>query len=98
MFLLDVYHWCVWLVHGTVSVMSERKPLMDEDKRKVLNLLEFCSEMRPDIPITELMWEVAGNEYIKDDEEFSGELQQYANCLIEDETERWKDHVATKGM
>ena len=63
---------------------SERKPLMSKHTRKVLNLLEFCAEMRPDIPIAELMWEVAGNEYIKDDKELSGELQRYANCLIQD--------------
>ena len=72
---------------------SERKPRMDKHRRKVLNLLEFCAEMRPDIPITELMWEVAGNEYIKDDEEFVGELQRYANCLIEDVREEQRDDL-----
>ena len=63
---------------------DERKPVMEQHRRKVLNLLEFCAEMRPDIPITELMWEVAGNEYIKTDEEFVGELQDYANLLLKE--------------
>ena len=35
--------------------MSDRKPVMDSDKRKVLNLLEFISELCPSQRVCQIM-------------------------------------------
>ncbi len=71
--------------------MSERKPTMDEDKRKVLNLLEFlceltemrvCQLMVNAIPPADL--ERRGNDiFYYTDAEMAGYLQEYADEVVE---------------
>ncbi len=73
--------------------MSERKPLMDEHRRKVLNLLEFCAEMDQDCTsIHELLRGIIGSDSLVtardwSDEELSIKLQEYADKLFVD---RWE--------
>jgi hypothetical protein len=67
--------------------MSERKPTMDKDKRKVLNLLEFISERYPSLRVSQIMVNAVPPEvldllnndlfYITDGE-MAGYLQDYA--------------------
>jgi hypothetical protein len=69
--------------------MSERKPVMDKDKRKVLNLLEFLSELTSmrvcqlmvnAIPPAEL--ERRGNDiFYFTDTEMAGYLQEYSDMV-----------------
>jgi hypothetical protein len=69
--------------------MSERKPVMDKDKRKVLNLLEFLSEITEmrvcqllvnAIPPAEL--ERRGNDiFYFTDTEMAGYLQEYSDMV-----------------
>jgi hypothetical protein len=71
--------------------MSKRKPVMSEDKRKVLNLLEFCAELCPSqrvcqiinnaIPPNRLIANGHDNFYITD-KELAGWLQAYADLLL----------------
>ena len=71
--------------------MSERKSVMNKDKRKVLNLLEFCAELCPSqcvyqiindaIPQEELTRRYDNTFYITD-EELADYLQKYADLLL----------------
>lgn len=71
--------------------MSKRKPVMDEHKRKVLDLLEFCSELCPSQRVCQIInncippdiLTLRNNDtfYITD-EELAGWLQDYADLLL----------------
>lgn len=70
--------------------MSERKPVMDKDKRKVLNLLEFLSEMNPSMRVCQIMvnaippavLELRDSDiYYFTDAEMAGYLQEYASLV-----------------
>ena len=77
--------------------MKERKPKMSEARRKVLNLLEFILEAKPDIDSvfnvftrhamhddgTEFDW-VTDNQWVE-------WLQTYADELIKENIERWNN-------
>ena len=77
--------------------MNERKPVMDEDKRKVLDLLEFCVELCPSqrvcqlinnaIPVEELSRRDNDVYYITDNE-LAGWLQTYADMLLTNKRRR----------
>jgi hypothetical protein len=67
---------------------EERKPGMDKDKRKVLNLLEFISELSPAMRVCQIMvnaippaeLERRGNDvFYFTDSEMAGYLQSYAD-------------------
>jgi hypothetical protein len=69
-----------------------RKSLMDEDKRKVLNLLEFCAELCPSQRVCQIINNAIPNDvaerlngsdtfYITDTE-LAGWLQMYADLLL----------------
>jgi hypothetical protein len=59
--------------------MSERKPLMDKDKRKCLNLLEVISEMYPSLRVCQIIGNVVPNEdaYYTTDEELVGYMELF---------------------
>ena len=67
---------------------SERKPLMNEHRRKVLDLLEFCSEADPYCTsIHELLRGLVGGDNLVtardwSDKELSVVLQEYADKLL----------------
>lgn len=80
--------------------MSERKPLMDENKRKVLDLLEFCAELCPSIRVCqhinnaipfEVLRSRKHNTYNISDKELAGWLQKYADNLLTQSAGRWKE-------
>ncbi len=75
--------------------MSERKPLMDEDKRKVLDLLEFCAEAT-----SQRVCQIIVNAYPTDfdddlfyvtDKELAGWLQDHADMITKQNIQRWND-------
>jgi hypothetical protein len=64
---------------------------MEDDKRKVLNLLEFCAEMCPDQRVTQIIGNAVpsdrldleeGDLYYITDKELAGWLQEYADLLL----------------
>jgi hypothetical protein len=72
--------------------MSERKPVMDKDKRKVLNLLEFLSELSPSMRVCQIIFNAVPPAVMlarKDDifyitdAEMAGYLQEYADLVSE---------------
>jgi hypothetical protein len=72
--------------------MSERKPVMDKDKRKVLNLLEFISEMCPAQRVCQIMVNCVPPEVLErvnndmfyiPDADMVGYLQSYADLVSE---------------
>jgi hypothetical protein len=77
--------------------MSERKPMMAPARRKVLNLLEFCTEMDPDCcSIHELLRGLVGGDNLVtardwSDEELAEVLSQYASRLVSKRIEVWND-------
>jgi DNA phosphorothioation-dependent restriction protein DptG len=78
-----------------------RKPIMDEDKRKVLNMLEFCVELCPSLRICQIINNALPLEvearlngrdtYYISDKELAGYLREYADNLLLQSAERWKD-------
>jgi hypothetical protein len=82
--------------------MSERKPVMDKHRRKVLNLLEFCAELCPSLRVCQIInnaippkvLEARNNDtYYVSDKELAGWLQGYADNLLAQSKERWKDDL-----
>jgi hypothetical protein len=72
--------------------MSERKPVMDKDKRKVLNLLEFLSELSPSMRVCQIIFNAVppeemeqreGDIFYITDAEMAGYLQEYADLVVE---------------
>jgi hypothetical protein len=70
---------------------ENRKPVMDEDKRKVLNLLEFISEMCPSLRVCQLIVNCVPPEvrsrmnndlYYIPDADMKVYLQEYADNLV----------------
>ena len=69
-----------------------RKPMMDGDKRKVLDLLEFCAEMSPNQRICQIIGNAIPADVFIDnnndtfyvtDWELAGWLQDYADNLLQ---------------
>lgn len=84
--------------------MSERKPLMDEDKRKVLNLLEFCAEACPSQRVCQIINNAVppkilarfdNDTFFVSDKELAGWLQDYADMLIKTNIKRWNNEGTT---
>jgi len=69
---------CPWYV-AVGSDMSERKPKMDEDKRKCLNLLEYISEKYPSLRVCQIIGNVVPDvdAYYTTDEELVGYMEEY---------------------
>ena len=65
---------------------AERKPLMCKDKRKVLDLLEFCLELEPTMPSVATLFYILKREDITPwtDKEMCVILQARANDLLRD--------------
>ena len=63
--------------------MSERKPKMNEHRRKVLNLLEYILESDPYWSgVTDLIKGVTFTAKDLSDKELADALQEYANGLV----------------
>jgi len=76
--------------------MSERKPAMSKDRRKVLNLLEFILEAQPDIESVFNVFVLHVAQQDEDhtwvsDEQWAEWMQDYANKLIKDNLARWNN-------
>jgi hypothetical protein len=70
---------------------DERKPSMDEDKRKVLDLLEFCSELCPSLRVCQIINNAIPSDvlmrrdtdtYYITDSELAGWLQEFADLML----------------
>ena len=68
-----------------------RKPVMDEHKRKVLDLLEFCAELCPSLRVCQIVSNAippdvlvrSGHDiFYYTDKELAGWLQDYADLLL----------------
>lgn len=69
---------------------GERKPQMSKDRRKVLDLLEFCLEMNPDIDTVFNVFVLHAAQRDEDhvwvsEEEWGDWLQDYADELLKED-------------
>ncbi len=87
--------------------MSERKPVMDDDRRKVLDLLEFIAELCPMLRVCQIIgnavpYEVAkarkNDIYYISDKEMAGYLQDLANNLLHLSAARWDEDEDEEGV